>query len=123
MLSKTIVVVDDEADIRELLYYNLTREGYVVKSFDNPLHSIQYLENHDPDVILSDWLMPDMDGLEFCKQLKENKKFREIPFIFITCKSDENDIVKAFEFGADDYIIKPFRIKELVARINKLINK
>jgi DNA-binding response OmpR family regulator len=121
MLNRTVVVVDDEADIRELLNYNLRKEGFIVKSFSNPIPSIDYLQNHSPDVILSDWLMPEMDGLEFCRKLKMSKKFKDIPLIMITCKSDETDIVTALEIGADDYLIKPFRIKELITRIKKII--
>jgi DNA-binding response OmpR family regulator len=92
-----------------------------VKTFSNPITTIDYLQKNDTDIILSDWLMPVMDGLEFCRRLKMNSKFKDIPLIMITCKSDETDIVTALEVGADDYLIKPFRIKELITRVKKLI--
>lgn len=121
MFNKTVVIVDDEPDIRELLNYNLSKEGFRVKTFPNPISGMEYIRKNNPDIILSDWLMPEMDGLEFCRRLKMNAVLRNIPLIMITCKSDETDIVTALELGADDYLIKPFRIKELIARIKKVI--
>lgn len=121
MPTKTVLVVDDESDIRELLSYNLTREGFIVESFSNPVLSIEYLQKNNPDIILSDWLMPEMDGIEFCRKLKMDKRYKHIPIIMITCKSNESDKLTAYQIGADDYLIKPFRIKELIERINKII--
>ena len=121
MFNKTVVIVDDEPDIRELLNYNLSKEGFRVKAFPNPISGMEYIQKNNPDIILSDWLMPEMDGLEFCRRLKLNNVLRNIPLIMITCKSDEIDIVTALELGADDYLVKPFRIKELIARIKKVI--
>jgi DNA-binding response OmpR family regulator len=121
MFNKTVLVVDDEPDIRELLAYNLSKEGYNVKTFPNPVNCLEYIRSAEPDIILSDWLMPEMDGLEFCRKLKLNNRFKDIPLIMITCKADEADIVTALEIGADDYLIKPFRIKELISRMKKII--
>jgi DNA-binding response OmpR family regulator len=121
MLNKKIIVVDDEPDIQQLLDYNLTKEGCQVKTFSNPLKVIEHLQFGKPDLILSDWLMPDMDGLEFCRYLKMNPDSKDIPLIMITCKGDETDIVTALELGADDYLVKPFKIKELIVRIKKII--
>lgn len=121
MFNKTVLIVDDESDIRELLSYNLTKEGFNVKTFPDPIISLDYLENNTPDIILSDWLMPEMDGLEFCRKLKLNEDLRSIPVIMITCKGDETDIVTALELGVDDYLVKPFRIKELIARMKRII--
>jgi DNA-binding response OmpR family regulator len=123
MQNRTVVVVDDEPDIRDLLYYNLSREGFIVKSFSNPILSINYLQTNNPDIILSDWLMPEMDGLEFCRILKMDSKYKHIPIIMITCKGDRSDIDAALKTGADDYMTKPFLIKELIDRINKIIQK
>jgi DNA-binding response OmpR family regulator len=123
MQNRTVVVVDDEPDIRDLLYYNLSREGFIVKSFSNPIPSIHYLQQNNPDIILRDWLMPEMDGLEFCKILKKDSKYKDIPIIMITCKSDKSDINAALNIGADDYLTKPFRIKELIERMNKIIQE
>ena len=116
MDPRLVVVFDDEIDVRELLRYNLTREGFNVITFPGPLYGYEFIKEHIPDVILCD-----IDGIEFCKELKENKKLQHVPIIMISCKSNESDIVKAFQTGVMDYITKPFRIKELVAHINRVI--
>jgi DNA-binding response OmpR family regulator len=117
-MQKKVVVFDDELDIRELLKYNLSREGFCVVAFPNPLDGISYLEKNIPDIILSDWLMPEMSGLEFCRTIKNDKNLSNIPLIMISCKGDESDIDLALKNGADDYMVKPFRIKELVDKMN-----
>ena len=121
MHNRLVVVFDDEMDIRELLRYNLTKEGFDVITFPSPLYGYEFLKEHKPDVILCDWLMPDLDGIEFCQELKKNEQLQQVPIIMISCKSNEADIVTAFRTGAMDYVIKPFRYKELVARINRII--
>jgi len=120
---KDIIVVDDEPDILEILNYNLTKEKYNVKVFSNPLEAVKYVKNNPVDLIISDWLMPDLDGLELCRLLKTDLVTRNIPIIMISCKSDEIDIVTALEIGADDYLVKPFHTKELIVRVKKIIKR
>jgi len=121
--GKKIFIIEDEFDIREFLTYNLTKEGYAVKAFENPLEALKEVKLSPPDLLLTDWLMPEMDGLDVCKTLKMNKETSNIPIIMITCKSEETDVVTALEIGADDYLIKPFRVKELFVRIKKYLKR
>ncbi len=121
--GKRILIIEDEFDIREFLTYNLSKEGYSVSAFENPLEALKEIKNNPPDILLTDWLMPEMDGLDVCKTLKMNKETSHIPIIMITCKSEETDVVTALEIGADDYLIKPFRVKELIVRIKKYIRR
>lgn len=123
MLGKKVFIVDDEYDIREFLQFNLKKEGFEVFPFDNPVYAFEALSTNLPDIIVTDWLMPGMDGLTFCKVIKMNADTSHIPVIMITCKGDEIDIVTALEVGADDYLVKPFGIKELAVRIKKVLNK
>jgi two-component system phosphate regulon response regulator PhoB len=123
MLGKKVFVVEDEYDIRELLQFNLQKDGYIVYTFENPLQAIQQFKTNIPDVVVTDWLMPEMDGLEFCKYMKRDDFTAQIPLIMITCKGEEIDIVTALELGAEDYMVKPFSIKELSVRIKKILSK
>jgi len=121
--GKNIIIIEDEFDIREFLTYNLSKEGYSVKAYENPLEALQFIKSNPPDLLLTDWLMPEMDGLDVCKTLKMNQETAHIPIIMITCKSEETDIVTALEIGADDYLTKPFRVKELLVRIKKYLRR
>jgi len=120
---KDIVVIDDEQDILEILSYNLIKEKYNVSVFNNPLDAIKYIRNNPVDLIISDWLMPHLDGLELCRLIKNNPATGDIPIIMISCKNDEIDIVTALEIGADDYLVKPFHTKELIVRVKKAIKR
>ncbi|NJO69494.1 MAG: response regulator transcription factor [Bacteroidetes bacterium] len=123
MLGKKVFIIDDEEDILEFLQFNLKKEGFTVFTFNNPKKALAHIDSNPPDVVVSDWLMPDMDGLEVCKTIKMESRWNHIPVIMITCKGDEIDIVTALELGADDYLVKPFGIKELAVRIKKILNK
>jgi len=121
--GKRVLIIEDEFDIREFLVYNLSKEGYMVSAHANPIDALKEVRNDPPDILLTDWLMPGMDGLDVCKALRMDQKTSHIPIIMITCKSEEVDVVTALEVGADDYLIKPFRIKELLVRIKKNIRR
>lgn len=123
MLGKKIFIIDDEFDIREFIQFNLKKEGFTVFSFESPIVALNQIKEQNPDLIVTDWLMPEMDGLELCKYLKMNNETAHIPIIMSTCKGNEIDIVTALELGADDYLVKPFGIKELAVRIKKIISK
>lgn len=116
-MRKLIAVVDDEKDILELITHHLKREGFAVKSFQNGKDFLLYMNSVPPDLVLLDIMLPGMDGLEICRILKSKPATRSIPVIMITAKSAETDIVVGLELGADDYIVKPFRPRELVARV------
>lgn len=113
-----ILIVDDDFNDREILLNLLDRKGYLVLFSSDGISGIQRAASAQPDLILLDVLMPDMDGFETCRQLKSNEKTKDIPVIFMTARTDIDDKVKGFECGAIDYITKPFDPEEVLARIN-----
>jgi DNA-binding response OmpR family regulator len=123
MLGKRIVIIDDENDALEFLTYNLEKEGFKIEAYSNPIIGLQAILLGQPDLVITDWIMPEIDGLELCRKMKQHSRTRNIPLVMITCKNDEIDIVTALEVGADEYIVKPFKVKELIARIKKLLGR
>lgn len=123
MADKTIVIVDDEEDIVELVSHHLKREGFLVKEFNKGRDFFSYLESIVPDLIILDIMLPGMDGLEICKILKSKPKTSSIPIIMLTAKAGEADVVVGLELGADDYVIKPFSPRELVARVKSILRR
>ncbi|MEN6294596.1 MAG: response regulator transcription factor [Chloroherpetonaceae bacterium] len=121
--QKSIVVVDDEPDIIDLVNVHLTKNGYRARSFENGLGLMEYLKSNLPDLIILDLMLPDADGLEICKTLKKDDRFSNIPVIMLTARSDEMDRVLGLEIGADDYITKPFSPRELVARVKAVLRR
>lgn len=116
-----ILVVDDEEDIRELVRYNLTREGYLVECAGSGEDALEMARNHLPDLIVLDLMLPGIDGLTVARRLKNNPKTDAISIIMLTAKGEETDIVIGLELGADDYITKPFSPKVLIARIRAVL--
>ena len=122
-MKKLIAVVDDEKDILNLITHHLKREGYQVKPFQSGKDFLLYINSVPPDLVLLDIMLPGMDGLEICRILKSKPSSESIPIIMITAKSTEADIVVGLELGADDYIVKPFRTRELVARVKSILRR
>lgn len=118
-----ILVVDDEEPIRELLRFNLEKEGYKVCLAGDGAEALQMIEKERPDLLVLDVMLPGMGGLEVCHQLRINPKFRELPVVMLTAKSEEIDKVLGLELGADDYMTKPFSPRELVARIRARLRR
>ncbi len=112
-----IVVIEDEPDIVEVISYNLKREGYNVLAVDRGDESINLIRNQSPSLIILDLMLPGMDGLSVCRQLKSDPLVKDIPVIIISAKGEESDIVIGLEMGADDYLTKPFSPRELLARV------
>ena len=112
-----ILVVDDEDYIVELVRFNLEKEGYLVITASNGEEALNLVANERPDLILLDIMLPNIDGLEVCRTLKQNSEFNAIPIIMLTAKGDEIDTVLGLEMGADDYIKKPFSPREVIARV------
>jgi two-component system phosphate regulon response regulator PhoB len=110
-------VVDDEKDILELVSYNLTREGYQVTCVTSGEEALKQTHTGLPDLIILDLMLPGMDGLDVCKQLKNNTQTAHIPIVMLTAKGEDSDVVVGLELGADDYITKPFSPKVLLARV------
>lgn len=118
-----IAVIDDEPDILELISINLKKSHFQAETFLKARPFFDFLKQRIPDLILLDLMLPDFDGLEVCKMLKQNPSWKDIPVLILTAKGDETDIVLGLEFGADDYIVKPFSPKELVARIRAVLRR
>ena len=123
MATEHILVIEDNDDIRELLRYNLEREGYHVSGTASGEEGLQIAESSLPNLVLLDLLLPGMDGLQLCRKLKDSPKTRAIPVVMLTAKGEESDIVVGLEMGADDYITKPFSPKILLARLRAVLRR
>jgi len=118
-----ILVVDDEQDIVEFITYNLTKEGYRVCSAYNGKEAIEIAKSEHPDLILLDVMMPVLDGIETCKQLKSDPTFKNTFIVFLTARAEEYSEIAGFEAGADDYIAKPIKPKVLITRISAILRR
>ena len=118
-----ILVVDDEPDLLELLRYSLTKEGYAVQGVGSGEDALKATRTQSPDLIVLDWMLPAVDGLEVCRRLKGDPKTRDIPVIMLTAKGEEADMIAGLERGADDYIAKPFSPRVLSARVRALLRR
>ena len=123
MTRENILIVEDETDIVELIRYNLLREGYQVRTSTTGENALQLVQAEIPDLILLDLMLPGIDGLTICRQLKTSPEYRGIPIVMVTAKGDESDIVTGLEMGADDYITKPFSVKVLLARVKSVLRR
>lgn len=115
-MSPKILVVDDEKDILELLKYNLTHEGYIVITAPNGLVALEKL-SQNPDLVILDVMMPQMDGYEVCRRIKNMEKFKNTPILFLTAKTSETDEIRGLNLGASDFIQKPISINKIMARV------
>jgi DNA-binding response OmpR family regulator len=116
-MAETLLVVDDDPNVTLILRRKLSDRGYTVFTADNGQSGLSIAQDKKPDLIISDWMMPLMDGLELCRQIKGDEKLKQTYFILLTAKDSQDDKVEGIERGADDYLTKPFSDKELNARI------
>ncbi len=123
MSREKILIVDDEEDILELVSYNLTRSGYETSCVGTGEEAVEATGKELPNLIVLDLMLPEMDGLEVCKALKNNSKTSHIPIIMLTARGEEADIVTGLELGADDYVTKPFSPRVLTARIKTVLRR
>ncbi len=123
MGKERILVVDDEEDIRELIGYNLEKEGYLVAAVKTGEEALDSISRAAPDVVILDLMLPGVDGLEVCRRLKMQGHTRTIPILMLTAKSEDTDIVAGLELGADDYVTKPFSPKVLVAHLRAVLRR
>lgn len=123
MAAKKILIIEDEKDIVEMIAYNLKKEGYATVSVLNGRQAVSSAKRERPDLVILDLMLPDIDGFEICKQLRNNEITGQIPIIMLTAKSQEADKVTGLELGADDYITKPFSPRELVARMKAVLRR
>lgn len=122
-MKKTIFIIDDEKDIRDIIKINLVSEGYSVTAFPSAADAKKGFESEKPDLIILDVMMEGKDGFEFCREIRSNEKLKSIPVIFLSAKSEEFDKVLGLELGGDDYMTKPFSIKELRSRIKAVLRR
>jgi two-component system phosphate regulon response regulator PhoB len=122
-MKAKVFLVEDEQSIVTLVEYSLKSEGYKVLVSSNGEEALSEIKKEEPDIVLLDWMLPDLSGLDICKLLKKDEKFKHIPIIMLTAKGQEEDKVAALNAGADDYITKPFGNAEMVARINALLRR
>jgi DNA-binding response OmpR family regulator len=121
--SNSILIIEDHADIIEILKYNLAREGYELYVATDGMQGVKEAREKRPSLILLDLMLPKMDGTEVCKLLKSKPETSTIPIIMLTAKGEESDVVLGLGIGADDYVVKPFSPKELVARIKSVLRR
>lgn len=114
---KKIVLIEDDADLYALLKYNLEKEGFVMIGSQTGKGAIDLCRRERPDLIILDIMLPDSDGLDICKGIRQNPELAHIPVIFLTARASETDRIVGLELGANDYIVKPFFVRELIARI------
>ena len=122
-MKKLIAILDDEPDILNLVSINLERSGFETAKFEIADELSKFLEKKIPDLIILDLMLPDADGFDVCKDLKKDERFASIPIIMLTAKGDETDRILGLEFGADDYVVKPFSPRELVARVKAVLRR
>ncbi|OIP89106.1 MAG: DNA-binding response regulator [Syntrophaceae bacterium CG2_30_49_12] len=122
-MSVRILVVDDEEDIVDLISYNLEKEGFTVIKAYNGEKAIELLKTGKPKLVILDLMLPGINGLEICRLMRKNPGMESLPIIMLTAKGDEVDRILGLEMGADDYITKPFHVRELIARVRAVLRR
>ncbi len=122
-MKPLILIIEDEHAQAQILQYNLEAEGYRVKHAPTADEGLLLIQEYSPNLILLDWMLPDMSGIEVCRQIKVNPETKTIPVIMLTARGTEDDKVRGLGVGADDYVVKPHSIKELIARIKANLRK
>jgi two-component system alkaline phosphatase synthesis response regulator PhoP len=122
-MNEKVLIVDDEPNILELLDYNLKKDGYAVLRADTGENALAVLEQEKPAIVLLDQMLPGVDGLEVLKRIRANEAYADMPVIMVTAKSEEIDKIIGLELGADDYITKPFSVRELCARVKAQLRR
>ncbi len=120
---RVVAVVDDEADIVELVSVSLKKAGFSVRGFPDASSFLRYIKSQLPELVILDLMLPDMDGLEICRMLRGGRRTAALPIIMLTARAEEADRIVGLELGADDYIVKPFSPRELVARVKAVLRR
>lgn len=118
-----VVIIEDDTAILDLIKYNLEKHGYSAKGFTSGYDGLEYILKNPPALLILDLMLPDIDGFEICKELKSNQKTKNLPIIILTAKGEEIDRILGLELGADDYIVKPFSPRELIARVKAVLRR
>ena len=119
--SYKLLIVDDEPDVTELLKYKLEQEGYRCKLLNDPVRFVGFVRDYQPDLIVLDIMMPELNGMQLCHIAKADPVMKHIPIIFLTARNETDDRIKGLKAGADDYISKPFDMQELLLRVDKVL--
>ena len=119
----SILVVEDESALAEVLRYNLESEGFKVAVAHDGRSAMEQLEDTHPDLVILDWMLPAMSGLDICRTMRRRPELRDVPVIMLTAKGEEYDRVRGLDAGADDYVVKPFSPKELIARVRAVLRR
>ena len=119
----SILVVEDESALAEVLRYNLESEGFKVAVAHDGRSAMEQLEDSHPDLVILDWMLPEMSGLDICRTMRRRPELRDVPVIMLTAKGEEYDRVRGLDAGADDYVVKPFSPKELIARVRAVLRR
>ena len=122
-MNPTIMVVEDEPAIQDLIQINLEMSGYRVLTHDNAEEALKHIQVELPDLALLDWMLPGMSGVELARRLRGDSRTKSLPIILLTAKGEEQDKLKGLETGADDYMVKPFSVRELEARIKAVLRR
>src|SRR5579859_3055020 len=122
-MSARILVVEDEEALTTLLRYNLDAEGYEVETVARGDDADTRLREHIPDLVVLDWMLPGLSGIELCRRLRMRPESRQLPIIMLTARGEESERVRGLTTGADDYVVKPFSVPELIARVRALLRR
>ncbi len=122
-MQQKILLVDDDPDILEFISYNVRQEGYEIQTADNGIKALEILKSYKPDLIILDVMMPEMDGIETCQEIRKNQEFNDIIITFLTARAEDYSQIAGFDAGADDYITKPIRPKLLISKIKSLLRR
>ena len=122
-MNVNILIADDEPNQLELMSFNLSNAGYSIIKATNGKEAIELIENHSPDLIILDWMMPKMSGIDVCRTLRSRPETKQIPIIILSARSEDSDKSLGLDTGADDYISKPFSPKELISRVKALLRR
>ena len=122
-MRQRIVIIEDEKDIVDLVRYNFRKEGFDIESFSSGKDGLEYVRKNSVDLVLLDIMLPDLDGIDICKRVRADERLKSLPIIFLTAKGEEIDRVVGLELGADDYVVKPFSPRELVARVKAVLRR
>ena len=122
-MATSVLIVEDEPEIREMLNFSLTRAGFTVIEAATGEMALQRLDTDLPDILIVDWMLPGMSGVELAKRIRRDELTSALPLLMLTARSEETDVLKSFESGIDDYMSKPFSPKELVARVKALLRR
>ena len=122
-MNGRIFIIEDEPSIIQLVQHNLEKNGFIVSSSLNGNDGLKELKKFQPDLLLLDWMLPDLSGIEICKSIRKDNSFKSLPVIMLTAKGEEEDKIKGLDSGVDDYLTKPFSFNELMARMKAVLRR